>query len=47
MAKTTTTLYSPAGEKYEAFGAAEVTRLKARGYTDNAPSKPASKSDSK
>lgn len=39
MAKTTTTLYSPAGEKYETTSKVEATRLKAYGYTTTAPKK--------
>jgi hypothetical protein len=43
----TITLTSPEGEKYETSNRAEITRLKAHGYTEEAPKKPAPKSDSK
>jgi hypothetical protein len=47
MAAKTFTLYSPEGEKYDTSDRAEVTRLKARGYTDSAPKKSAPQSDPK
>lgn len=33
-------LYSPTGDRYEAADRSEITRLKARGYTDKAPAGP-------
>lgn len=45
---TTVTLYSPDGDKYETRSRVEVTRLKARGYTETAPKQQnTSKSDTK
>lgn len=37
MAAENRTVYSPAGEKYEAGSLAEVTRLVAQGYTEKKP----------
>jgi hypothetical protein len=37
MAEKSTTLYSPAGEKYVTSSRAEVTRLKAQGYSEKKP----------
>lgn len=37
MAESTTTLYSPDGRSYDTDSPAEVTRLKAYGYSTNPP----------
>lgn len=41
MAKSTkrTTLYTPDGRSYQTADATEITRLKARGYTETDPTK--------
>lgn len=44
MSKSTT-LYSPDGVKYATSSRAEVTRLKARGYSETPPKKAAPKAD--
>lgn len=41
MPNKTTTLYSPDGRKYATSDRAEVTRLKAHGYSEKAPKKTA------
>lgn len=42
------TLYSPDGDKYVTSSPVEITRLKARGYTEDAPAaKPKAKATTK
>lgn len=45
-ARGKTTLYSPGGEKYSTADPAEITRLKARGYSTQRPSSSSSSSSS-